>query len=475
MKSLAILVVFIFICNAIAVGVNEINKDIKDEAKIKSTNKIKNKIKTDTKKYDLLILCPSIFYEPLYALKLHKEKYGIKTIIVTLDEIYHSKYFPCKGRDNAEMVKYFIKNAYDNWHIKYVLLVGGRKPGKAERWYMPVRYVYNQDVDGFWSEPRFLSDLYFADIYDSDGKFSSWDTNGNGIYGEWIGEKAQDIIDLYPDVYVGRWPARNAFEVEIMVEKTIEYEKNAYGKEWFKRIVVAAGDTYPEYPGYEGEETTSQAMQYMQGFEIIRLYTSEGTLNSWKDIVAEVNKGCGFLYLDGHGNPMSWTTHLPRNEEWIDDFDVFKMIHLKNKGKYPICIVGGCHNSQFNVTIFNSFSWKHIYKGENSPECWSWWITRKINGGAIATIGCTALGYTKEDKSTWDGATTWLEPRFFWEYGINGTDVLGEVWGKAIIAYLNKYKIDWNTPAGWDYSIDAKTVQEWCLFGDPSLKIGGYS
>ncbi len=465
MKYIPIIILFTLTTTTFIVGIDE---------KIGTDGYVEVNL-NDGENYDLLILCPSEFEEALYPLKVHKEEHGIKTIIVTLDKIYSSYYFPCQGRDDAEKVKYFIKNAYDNWHIKYVLLVGGRKPGKLERWWMPVRYVYNQDVDGFWSEPKFLSDLYFADIYDKNGNFSTWDTNGNGIYGEWIGEEAQDKnIDLYPDVYVGRWPARNAFEVEIMVEKTIEYEDNTYGKEWFKRVVVAAGDTYPEYPGYEGEETTSQAMQYMQGFKIIKLYTSEGTLKSWKDIAIEINEGCGFLYLDGHGNPMSWTTHMPESEQWIKDFDVFKMVFLMNKGMYPVCIVGGCHNSQFNVTVFNSFSWKHIYKGENSLECWSWWITRKINGGAIATIGCTALGYTKEDKSTWDGATSWLEPRFFWEYGVNGTDILGEVWGKAIIAYLNKYPIDWDTPAGWDYSIDAKTVQEWCLIGDPSLKIGGY-
>ncbi len=51
---------------------------------------------------------------------------------------------------------------------------------------------------------------------------------------------------------------------------------------------------------------------------------------------------------------------------------------------------------------------------------------------------------------------------------------LGEVWAKAITAYLNEYPIDWNTPAGADSSIDAKVVQEWILLGDPSLKIGGY-
>ena len=81
---------------------------------------------------------------------------------------------------------------------------------------------------------------------------------------------------------------------------------------------------------------------------------------------------------------------------------------------------------------------------------------------------------SKEDKDSMQGAGDYIENRFFYEIGINGTGTLGDAWGKAISDYLDKYPINWNTPAAWDYSIDAKTVQQWVLLGDPSLKIGGY-
>jgi hypothetical protein len=81
---------------------------------------------------------------------------------------------------------------------------------------------------------------------------------------------------------------------------------------------------------------------------------------------------------------------------------------------------------------------------------------------------------SKEDKQSFSGAGDFLEPTFFYEYGVNGTTILGNAWGNAITNYLNRYPIDWDTPAAWDSAIDAKTVQQWALFGDPSLKIGGY-
>ena len=44
------------------------------------------------------------------------------TKLVIHDDICDSVYFPVEGRDCAEEMKYFIKNAFDQWGTKYVLL-----------------------------------------------------------------------------------------------------------------------------------------------------------------------------------------------------------------------------------------------------------------------------------------------------------------------------------------------------------------
>lgn len=47
----------------------------------------------------------------------YKEEMGIKTIPVTTDDIYSGKYFEvCSG--DEQKIKFFIKNAYDEWKIK---------------------------------------------------------------------------------------------------------------------------------------------------------------------------------------------------------------------------------------------------------------------------------------------------------------------------------------------------------------------
>jgi hypothetical protein len=425
----------------------------------------------DITTHQLLIIVPDKFEKVIQPLVFHKNELGISTKLVTLSDVYDQMYW--YGRDEAEKIKYFIKTAMEEWEIKYVLLVGNFQ-------LMPIRYCYNADVNSGYNEPRFISELYYADIYDSMGNFSSWDTNNNGIFGEWFGDSAEDKnIDLYPDVYVGRLACRNKIEVKIMVNKIIKYETSTYDKTWFNKIIVVAGDTYPEsinpnWTGYEGEENTLRVLENMSGFEWVRLWTSDGSFKGKKDVIREINRGCGFLYFDGHANPYRWSTHPPNdNDTWIEGLSIISMTRLKNRKMLPVCVVGGCHNNQFDV---------HLDKLKEDPwyyytwisECWGWKLTRKICGGSIATIGCTGLGMTKEDKESFSGAGDFLEPTFFYEYGTNGTSILGEVWGKTIIKYLNKYPINWETPAAWDYAIDAKTVQQWVLLGDPSLQIGGY-
>ena len=100
-------------------------------------------ISTSNHTYEFLIITHQKFFKDLQKFAEFKEEYGIKTKIVTLNEIYNGKYFKCIGKDEQEKIKYFIKNAYDEWGIRYVLLVGSAK-------YIPIRYSYLNDRSSTW-------------------------------------------------------------------------------------------------------------------------------------------------------------------------------------------------------------------------------------------------------------------------------------------------------------------------------------
>jgi hypothetical protein len=258
-----------------------------------------------------------------------------------------------------------------------------------------------------------------------------------------------------------------------MVQKIITYERASADPVWFNRMVAVAGDTYTFNDYYEGEEVTDQALANMSGFTPVTLYASEGTLTGWRDVVGAINQGCGFLYMAGHGSPTTWATHPPLDDSvWIYGLQNLHMPLLTNTGQLPVCVVGGCHNCMFNISLTHP-SWTF---GLPVYESWGWRLTRHARGGAIATLGCTGLGYGKEDKQlVKEGGGDRLDILFFTAYGQDHHQILGTAWQAAIASYLATFPIDWSKHAFHDTALDAKTVQEWVLLGDPSLRIGGYA
>jgi len=166
------------------------------------------------------------------------------------------------------------------------------------------------------------------------------------------------------------------------------------------------------------------------------------------------------------------------------DFYSFPNINprLTNKEMLPVVLVGGCHNSQFNVTLANiitgikeygvmGYFFKTPYRFfymEWVPKCWSWWLTSKPDGGAIATLGNTGLGMGIQDEGYITGLDGWLFPRFFYHYGQMGIHQIGAAQGMAIIDYVLEFDINKDGE-------DRQMIQQWALLGDPSLLPGGYS
>ena len=208
--------------------------------------------------YDLVIITPAKFSSEVQRLVDHKNLFGMNTTYKTTESIYEEYPFTAY-RDNAEKIKFFIKDAIEEWGITYVLLFGGLKSilyaeykddinHGSKGWYVPVRFS-NFQYDGASSynftsgEPGYLCDLYFADIYKEGGEFDDWDSNGNDIFAEWSGDHL-DVLDLYPDVAVGRLAVRNAKEAKDVVNKIINYEKQPADPSWFKRMISISGDGF---------------------------------------------------------------------------------------------------------------------------------------------------------------------------------------------------------------------------------------
>jgi len=445
-----------------------------------------------SEKYDMVIITSSKFKKPLQTFVDYKNNIGVSTILKTTEEIYDQ--YP--GRDKPEQIKYFIKDAIETWDIKYVLLVGGLKNyfyakdrddtnQGSSAWHVPVRYI-NNDIG--YCHP--ISDYYYADIYkynDTLGyEFEDWDSNDNGIFGEGNYSVFNETIDLCADVHLGRLPCVNIFEVKTVINKIIRYESSSHVNEsWFKRMVSITGDVSKFTIGKpNGEIFCDKAVEYMGDLvESTMISTSNietgGPVPVVRDITREISKGAGFVHFEGHSSAIAWGVYWPEGKFVIKGnigLEVYDFWRISNFNKLPVMVIGGCYNSLFNITLVNSikssrFGNPNYYFTYGCPtrKCFAWKLVSMPYRGAIATLGSTSSESMNRNLSFGPVGFSIgheLDYNFFYQIGKNNVSTLGDAYSYAICKLVQENPIR---------TYETHIVATWELFGDPSLKIGGYS
>lgn len=408
-----------------------------------------------SEEYQLVIIAPARFSDALETLIEHKNSMGVPSMLKTTQEI-SAEYI---GFDEAEKIKYFLKDAVEQWGVSFVLLVGGVKQ-------VPIRttWFYQRHHEHYWNE-TVLTDLYYSDIYDAEGNFCSWDSNGNGLYGEVFDNcpGVDDVCDLYPDVNIGRLACVRNAEVKTVVSKIIQYETETAGESWYQNIILVGGDTFPGWNGNEGEILNVMIEQIMSDFTPTRLWTSDGTFTA-QSLNKAINQGAGFIDYSGHGFEIGLGTHPPDSETWVT-YHTNNLLGALNAKKLPIVFFDACLTAKldFNISDMMGYVSEELASVlEKVPRLaslqlptFAWCMVKKRTGGAIATVGATRTAFGGIDAGA--GA---MSLRFFEAYGSSGT--VGEMMTAA--------QIDYRTTV----PEDRFTLQEFILIGDPSLRMGGY-
>lgn len=444
--------------------------------KIEYVEKIKIKIDyikpenllTFPDEYDFLIIAPSEYSNDLDLFVEHKNNHNISTKLVTLEEIDGT------GRDKQEKIKYFIKDAIENWGIKYVLLVGDKTR-------MPVRYTYPMSLLKFYERVfgKIPTDLYYADIYDSDGNFCSWDSNNDNIFGKNTFFQS-DKVDLYPDVTLGRLYCSNNSEVINVVNKIISYEDGVYNKDWFNNIAICGGNTHPDWKDIyficlysyfkmyfgngkianEGQYIGNNLSDILINYNSEKYYASSSVSNhqlTCDNINNAINNGTGFVFFIGHGNSETWGTFKPGFfasdlVPYPDGYSIDQIDNLTNENKYPIIVFDACSCGDFRES--------------DNPIAWQ--AVKLKSKGAIATFAATAVSFGFPGTYCEKGFNNLIDLGIAQAIS-DGTEKAGDLLKNSINNYLNK--------AVFEYPLnifDKYIVQIQEMFGDPTLKIGGY-
>ena len=405
------------------------------------------------------ILAPQTFTADLGRLAAWHSKLGIRTKVYSLTPILG---FP--GDDFAEQIRNFLVDLNDtSSSLKYVLLVGDHE-------LIPGRYMYagahTWDLDY-----SYISDRYYSALG------GSWDSNGNGTYGEW-GEE-----DWTSDVFVGRIPIDNSGEVAGMVDKIIDYRENPPPGDWIERLMVWTsvmvppnGDTYQSYKDNAFE--IHKYLDYRLPPRIDRVYLAdytetEGGNYQYSDdnftrpnAKQQFDAGAGIMSFGGQAfydeSAAPWDNALASyngvdgiSNTWAIAYNYDDADAANNNGKMPFVFSTTCDTLNFSEA------------DDTNLERWN----TKPTGGVIGQIGNSGRSWRGEFPNNVSRGNWWITDRF-WNHFFQMDGRPADAFYETMDQYGSEIIPSLMTPAPTPAAHGAKcNLYGYNFLGDPALDI----
>ncbi|MHC4168684.1 MAG: C25 family cysteine peptidase, partial [Planctomycetota bacterium] len=407
---------------------------------------------------------------------------GFRTRYVTTEQT---------GSTAAEIESY-IDRAQRQWFPApaYVLLLGDAE-------YIPCFYELTHASDEGRTDAlmqgKVASDRYYGD------------TNEDGI----------------ADVFVGRLPVDTAEEAQMAVNRIIDYERTppdpATNPDFYANFAaIAYFDDYLPKDGYADTrfvQTSEDVFLYLNdaGYNGSRLYSHDAGVEpthfstglvfendgrggrdlpdhllapsfEWNagtpNITDAINSGAFLVTYRGHGSrfmrsaPRGWS--YPGG--WIHpEFQEHDVAALTNGSLAPVVFSATCMTGWFDnetddsqYEMYSNGSIVRIYESEPDDESLCENFIVNSDGGAVGVIGATRVSYAgRNDRLVWG----WMDAIWpdFIEYNngaygdSNPVYQMGPVFEYGKQYMLTKYSYE------WDYT--KTTVDEFVLFGDPTMEI----
>ncbi|MFB0562611.1 MAG: C25 family cysteine peptidase [Candidatus Lokiarchaeia archaeon] len=359
-----------------------------------------------------------------------KTQKGIPTSIFDTDYIYNNVKY--NGTDNPERIRNFLKDAYDNCTIYWVLLAGDT--GK-----IPIRY--------FWTGSGYNvpSDYYYAALN------GSFDNNGNGNYGE-FGE-----IDWIPELYVGRLPASTEGELEDMINKTLTYERDIEKRtgDWMRTAVFAGGEISRslDIQGWRLKNYISKKIippEFSMNF-INLFYDSNRVYNNltFVSFTSSIDDGCAIVNLCSHGS----TSTVSISESGGSYYTTTAAQISSNGYELPLVFASACSTARL----------------DDAGDCIGEAMLKNANGGAISYIGATRTSFGGDTIN--DLSDSLLDALFFEILFQTDDGLFSQRPGYALYQSKNQYYEEVGLLSMAQDFRYRQEFLEYILLGDPELSI----
>jgi hypothetical protein len=309
---------------------------------------------TSSQTYDYLLVTRASLLPAFQPLIDRKIADGLTVKTETMETILTNS----TGRDSAEKLRNYIKTAYTNWGIDYVLLGGDSGT-------VPCRHVYARC--GGITITDMPCDLYFACL---DG---SWDSNGDNIFGTPTDGEGGGDVDMMAEVYVGRAPVDTPEEVSNFVAKVVDYEVN--GTEHAHNVCFAGESLNSSLPQVQGGDGLDHLLTNFNGYAVQWLDDRYFTTPQWNagDAVAALNLAPNLVVHNGHGESYELMRIQTPDLNSLTNRNLFL---INSAG----CNVGAFDNDQF------------------SPDCIGEDFVKLKTYGAFSAILNSRLGWYDKDR-----------------------------------------------------------------------------
>jgi hypothetical protein len=372
---------------------------------IKNLFETPNKADPEINGTDYLIITPEEFYENIIPLAQSKENKGLLTKVVNLTDIATSP--------SAENISEYIQNAYDTWNSAptYVLLIGDVE-------FLPTHYMNGGPA----------TDLYYATV---------------------VGD------DYYPDIYVGRFPVKTTNDLDIVVNKTLDYENNFDQSEiWRQNILLAAY----EQSGRYYIDTSEAIRQFLvnESYTCNTVYTGGSYTGTTQDVIDLINEG---TFIANHRN------HGARNGWSHPSFTISDISSLNNSDMLPVMFSVNCDSGHYD---------------HDTLDCFGETILKAQDKGVVGYLGSSRGSYSGPNDELNKGFFSAIWPDYYPGYRnpVQHSTKLGAILNYGKHFMFDKYSL--TIADGYSYDFGKLYFKPWKnqyqfeiynLFGDPELSL----
>ena len=403
---------------------------------------------------DYLIIAADALYDAISPLVTHKQSKGL---IVQKKKVSSLGY---GANPTAEQIRTFIKNFYllKTPAPTYVLLVGDAN-------LIPPHYKTDHPRN---SELKLKmgTDLYYGCV---------------------------DGGDKIPDIFVGRFPAKTAAEVNAMVQKTIDFENAiAVDASWTRKLLMAAyfQDEDPTDGRAEREflETVERIRVYFTtqktekgfGFNQTRVYQATAgspankryrdgsnvpagipfAANPQQAVINAFNGNIGFIFHRDHGGsrngPNGWTEGW--SEPRFTTAEVANLTNTKAGVVYSINCRTGWYDGETDKDT-----------GATNVDCLAEALMKRSSPrGAAAVVGSSRNSPSYPNNDLTLGLVEAVYPGIIPQGAANPAhDVIYHL-GPALVFAKNYVRLMWGGLGDTDV---VREYEMYNLFGDPDLQI----